>query len=253
MLWYKAWLDTRWRFLIGLGLLTVVALANVLSYPYVQGVMELALKAGSSSPVAHEIDRAAQLSSSFRGYVWAQVVHENLIFLWALFAVLLGADGPFSQRSGAVFTLSLPVSRRRLFTVRAATDLAELLLLALVPMLLIPLMAPVVGQSYAPADALVYSVAVFLGGAVFYCMTLLMSTLFEDRWKSIVLALAIVVVVQVCKDLLPAVTSFTPAGAMDGESYFRTGTLAWTGIAIWVAAAVALFHAAMRFIDARDY
>ena len=36
MLWYKAWLDTRWRFLLGLALLLVFACGTVVSFPTVQ-------------------------------------------------------------------------------------------------------------------------------------------------------------------------------------------------------------------------
>ena len=64
--------------------------------------------------------------------------------LLTLFAVLLGTGGLLSQASGggALFTLSLPVSRNRLLGVRAATGLAELLVLAFVPSLLLPLLSP---------------------------------------------------------------------------------------------------------------
>ena len=33
MLWYKSWLETRWRFLIGLVLLVCSAMFIVLAYP----------------------------------------------------------------------------------------------------------------------------------------------------------------------------------------------------------------------------
>ena len=35
MLWYKSWLETRWRFLIGLGLLLLSAGGIVYVYPQV--------------------------------------------------------------------------------------------------------------------------------------------------------------------------------------------------------------------------
>ena len=35
MLWYKSWLETRWRFLIGLVLLMLSAGGTVLTYPHV--------------------------------------------------------------------------------------------------------------------------------------------------------------------------------------------------------------------------
>jgi hypothetical protein len=67
-----------------------------------------------------EVREAAVLASSYRGYVWSQWYRQNLIQLWTIFAVILGTGGLLSQMSGGggLFTLSLPVSRRELLTVR---------------------------------------------------------------------------------------------------------------------------------------
>ena len=253
MLWYKAWRDTRWRFLIGLVILIGTALACVFAYPSVKGMLGIAIYGGPSDLVTQEIKWMAELSANLRGYIWAQFIRHNMYGLWTLFAVLLGAEGVFSRRSGAAFTLSLPVSRRRICSVRAATDLAELFLLALAPLLVITIAAPAIGNHYALADALVHGISIFVGGAVFYGLTLLLATVFEDRWRPILIALAVVIVVAVCRDLIPALAPFTPAGVMDGESYFRTGTLAWAGLFTWAAVAAATLYAAIRSIERRDY
>jgi hypothetical protein len=253
MLWYKAWRDTRWRFLIDLGILTGVTLANVLAYPSVRGLLEAGLVAGPSDLLAHEINWVAQVSSSFRGYVWVQLVRQNLFYLWTIFAVLLGAEGPFSQRTGAIFTLSLPVSRRRVCAVRAATDLGELCLLALIPMLLIPLAAPAVGYTYAFTDSLVHGVQILIGGAVFYCLALLLATIFDDRWRPIIITLAVAVVGNLCANFIAAAAPFNPASIMVGENYFRTGMPAWAGICIWPGVSAAMLYAAVRSIEARDF
>jgi len=42
MLWYKSWLETRWRFLIGLVLLMIVAAGTVFDYPAVAKLAPLA-------------------------------------------------------------------------------------------------------------------------------------------------------------------------------------------------------------------
>ena len=136
MLWYKAWRDTRWRFLIGLAILSITALGCVFAYPSVKGLLGVVIYGGPSEIITEELKWVAELSTNLRGYIWVQFIRHNMYFLWTLFAVLLGAEGVFSRRSGAPFTLSLPVSRRRVCAVRAATDLAELLLLALIPLLL---------------------------------------------------------------------------------------------------------------------
>jgi hypothetical protein len=253
MLWYKSWRDTRWRFLIGLGILTGTVLANVLAYPTVHSLPEAALPAGLSGQLVREINWVTQVSSSFRGYIWVQLVRQNVFYLWIVFAGLLGAEGPFSQRTGALFTLSLPVSRRRVCAVRAATDLAELGVLALVPMLLIPLAAPLVGYTYALADALVHGIQMFFGGTIFYCLALWLATIFGDRWRPIVITLAAAVLANLCANFIPALAPFSPATVMIGESYFRTGMPAWAGMCIWLGVSAAVLYAAVRSIEVRDF
>jgi hypothetical protein len=253
MLWHKAWIDTRWRFLIGLALLICIVFGNALAYSSVDGFLAGALAADPKSPFADKIGSIAQLSSSFPGFIWIQVISQNLCGLWIIFAVLLGADGLLPRRKGAIFTLALPVSRRRLFSVRAATDLAELFLLALIPMLLIPLSARAVEQSYGLADAMVYGLSLFLGGAVFYALARLLAVIFDDRWRSITITLALAFLVELCKAFIPIPGPLNPGVVMDGESYFRTGTPAWAGLFIWVGITVALLYAAVRSAEKRDY
>jgi hypothetical protein len=98
----------------------------------------------------------AALSGTYRGYVWAQWLRQNMTQMLALFAALLGTGGLLSQASGggALFTLSLPASRDRLLGVRAATGLAELLALAFLPSLVLPLLSPVVGETFSFVDVL---------------------------------------------------------------------------------------------------
>src|SRR4029078_10980853 len=93
-----------------------------------------------------------------RGYVWSQWFSQNLRQLWALFSIMLGTGGLLAQAAGggALFPLSLPVSRRGLLALRAATALAELGILAIFPSLLLPLLSPAVGQTYSFADAFVH-------------------------------------------------------------------------------------------------
>jgi ABC-type transport system involved in multi-copper enzyme maturation permease subunit len=242
-------MDTRWRFLIGLGVLTCSALAVVLGYSYVQEI----LAANSKGPLAAEISSVAQLSNTFRGYIWVQFIRQNLLQLWTVFAVLFGAEGLISQRRGALFMLSLPVSRGRLCAVRAATDLAELCVLALIPMLLISLVAPAAGHSYALADAAVHGFGIFAGGAVFYCLALLLATSFRDRWRPIVLSLAAAVMVYLGLRLMPALEPFGPVSVMAGDTYFRTGTPAWAALSAWLACSAAMLYLAVRNVVARDY
>jgi len=46
MFWHKSWFDTRWRFLIGLAVLTCAAIAVVLAYPRVKELLPLVPQGG---------------------------------------------------------------------------------------------------------------------------------------------------------------------------------------------------------------
>src|SRR5436309_7227925 len=121
MLWYKSWLETRWRFVIGLGLLMLSACGTVLAYPEVMKLMPMTPDLNLSGEIGRRIKEAAELSREYRGYVWSSWFRGNMPQMWVLFAVLLGTGGLLSQSSGggALFTLSLPTTRNRLLGVRA--------------------------------------------------------------------------------------------------------------------------------------
>jgi hypothetical protein len=256
MLWYKSWLETRWRFLIGLVLLVCSAAAIVIAYPR---LMKLLPPHVSSIEVSGELGRrireAAELSREYRGYVWSQWFRQNLAQTWTLFAALLGTGGLFAQTAsgGALFTLSLPVSRSRLLGVRAATGLAELLTLAVIPSLLIPLLSPAIGESYGVGSALVHSICLFIAGSVFFSLAFLLSTMFSDVWRPLLivvfLSTALSFVEQVFRDAWP----FAVFRVMSAEGYFRGDGLPWLGLLASAALSVAMLYAATMKLARQDF
>jgi hypothetical protein len=255
MLWYKAWLDTRWRFLAGLGLLVCASVAVVFAHAQVAKILPAAVRIDSTSELGREIAESAALLENYRSYIWSQWFRQNMRQLWALFAVLLGTGGLLAQhaRGGALFTLSLPVSRQRLLGTRAATALAELAALAFVPSLLLPVVSPAVGQSYPVGDALVYGTCIFVAGSMLFSLTFLLSTVFEDVWRPPLIVLCLTAVWSVLHQIagLPSATSLL--GLMTGETYFRTGTLPWIGLLSAATASAGLLYLATRNIARQDF
>ena len=152
MLWHKVWLETRSRFGIGLALLFILAAGSVFEYPVASRLITQADGSPvTNGPLGRVVADALAVQRDFRGFVWWQWHRQNLTQMWTLFAVLLGSGGLLSRgvSSGVLFTMSLPVSRNRLLGVRAATGLAELLVLAIVPTLLIVVLSPVIGERYS--------------------------------------------------------------------------------------------------------
>ena len=251
MLWHKSWLETRWRFLIGLGLLFCSASVMVFSYPQVLKLMPL-VPTNVGGALGEKIRESAELAQTFRGFVWSSWFRENDRQLVTLFAILLGTATLLWPSGGALFTLSLPVSRQRLLAVRAATGLAELFVLALLPTLLIPLLAPAIGQSYGVGAALVHGACLFIVAAVFFNFAFLLSTIFSDPWRPLLIAVAAAIALALVGRFIPF-TALNLFGVMSAESYFRHGTVPWVGLLAAGAIAAALYYAAVANLVRRDF
>jgi len=255
MLWYKAWLETRWRFLIGLAILTASACGTVFVYPQVMRLLPLAPSISVDGELGRRVQEAVQLSREYRGYIWSQWFRQNLIQTWTVFAALLGAGGLLSQSSGgaALYTLSMPASRSRVRGVRAAAGLTELFVLAAAPSLLITLLSPAVGDRYSVVDALAHSACLFFGGALFFALAVLLSTVFADIWRPLLIALALAAAVAICEQFVREVWPYGLFRLMSGEAYFRTGRLPWPGLLITSGATTALLYGAASSIARRDF
>ena len=253
MLWYKTWLETRWRFFIGLGLLVLSAGGVVYAYPE---VMKLLIPRASdldqSGPLGQRIKDAVELSRDYRGYVWSQWWRQNLTQMATFFAVILGSGGPYAQRS-ELFTLSLPVSRQRLVGVRALAGLGELLVIVVVSSLVIPLFSPSVEQTYGVVRALVHALCAFVASAAFFSLATLLSTSFSDIWRPLLIACAVAAVVWIAGQVVRELTPYSIFTVMNGEKYFRSGQVPWIGLVVTASLSAVMLYGAVTNIERRDF
>ena len=255
MLWYKSWLETRSRFLISLVIMMLTACGAVVAYPSVMKLVPLASTANPGGEIGRRIMENAQLMRDYRGYVWAQWTRQSLTQLGTFFAVLLGTGGLLSHSSGsaALFTLSMPASRNQLLGVRAATGLAQLLTLAILPALLISVLSPAVGQRYSVADAALHGVCFFVAGAAFFSLALLLSTIFSDWSRPILIACGVAVVLALFEQVVRGQWTYGIFRVMSGEDLFRTGRLPWLGLFGSAAAAAVMLFGATKFISRQEF
>ena len=256
MLWYKAWLDTRGRFLIGALVLPCAAIFMVLAYPRLVGLLPALPRVDAGGPLGRQIGEALELMRDYRGYVWSQWFRQTPTNAGALFAALLGTGGLVTSPAGggaALFTLSLPATRHRLIAVRAASGLAQWFALALASSLVIPLVSPIVGETYSVGNALVHGVCLFVGGSVIYSLALLLSTFFSDLWRPWLITLAATVPIASIEQMNPELSRFGLFGVMTGQYFFHTGSVPWLGLLAAGAVSAGLLYAAALIFDRRDF
>jgi ABC-type transport system involved in multi-copper enzyme maturation permease subunit len=257
MLWQKAWLETRWRFVSALIILTVLAGGTIFDYLATERLLPR-ISVTSPSPAAETtglagaIREAVEVQKDFRGFVWFNAFRQNMTQMGVLFAVLLGCGGLLSESSkgSALFTLSLPVTRKQLLGARTGLGLAQLLAISVIPPLAISVLAPLVGQRFSPVDALAHGLCIFVVAAVFFSLASFLSTLFGDIWRPLLITLGIACALAIASLAVPQVNIFS---VMNGEAYFRTGSLPWAGMLVSAVLATALLYSAAETLERRDF
>jgi hypothetical protein len=122
-----------------------------------------------------------------------------------------------------------------------------------VPSLLIPLLAPTIGQSYSVVDAVVHGLCLFVVAAVFFSLAFLLSTAFDDLWRPLLVACAVAVVLGVIELAAGDRAWFGPFHVMSAESYFRSGSIPWMGLIATTMVTAGMLYAATFSIAQRDY
>lgn len=242
---WKAWFETKDRFIGSLlvlsllGLFTVTrASATIAGWEHFHG--------GEHMPYAL--------------YVWLSLSHGYLQFLWIICAVILGLGGLLREQSlgttGA--TLALPIGRARILIVRAFVGSIEVMILALIPEIIVALLSPVTGHSYPFVQALLFASLIAGGGLVFYALAFLASHLFSSEYAAPSVALALTAAYYVLSKL-PHMGQISVFELMTGARYMNSSTYLLgpdypaVPVALSLCASAGLVAAAYMLVRRRDF
>src|SRR5258708_11466340 len=225
MLWYKAWLESQTRFLLGAVTIAGFCIGFVLFH----------------RDGARMFDRPP----TYVEYIWELVYKGYLRELFVLLTLLLGVGGLLRERDFGTsgFTLALPVSRLHLVSVRAGLGFAQVAALSLLPAIVIPALSPITGQLYPWSQAMQFAVLWAVAGALIFMIGFLASSLFGGEYTAPVVAFLGLLVYSVVADL-----PFFERHSLDihdimsgtGMSYFQPNESVLIGPLPWNALAVIL-------------
>jgi hypothetical protein len=239
-LFHKAWLESRARFLCALialcGLVATVVLVS------------RGFRSGYEARFPND-------PLPYTKYIWLAVFTYYLQGTWIIAAVLLGLGGVVREGASS-YTLALPVKRSQLIGSRCIVGIAESLIVATAPALLIPVLSPFVGQTYSWQQAILLSLLMDVAGAVFFGFGLLLSATFKGEFTAPVIALCAVGVyfVGIRARWLHA---FSVLDVMSGDDYvngvYSLVGVPWVGVFCSLAVAALLFIASKEMIRLRDF
>jgi ABC-2 type transport system permease protein len=238
MLWYKAWLETRSRFLI--SLIGMVALCSLF--------------------VVHgDRDAIYEVSTDYYNFVLF-AGHEILTMMWVLAVTLIMMGGLLREKAAgsSTFTLALPVSRKRLMMVRICTGLIQAAMLAIVPWLAMYSAGSIFGKTHSVTQAAYYLVLLLGGGLLFFAIAVLLSSLIGGEYTAPVVSFGVVIMTAVALSGA-AQRRYSPWAFMTGSEYLNRQTnllslpIPWLQTVIYVLVAGLLLAIAVRIIEQQEF
>lgn len=184
MLLYKAWLESRTRFL-----LSFVAMAGL------TGVFVFFNHDVRNAVTDHDV--------SYAEYIWKGVFKGQLRDIYVVLALLLGMGGLGREQAHgtAEYTLALPVSRWHLIAVRGLAGVIEVTVMSFLPASLVPALSPFVHEFYSWGQALPFAVLWTVGGVLIFAMGFLTSVLFSGEYSAPIAAIIFLFVYSITTDL----------------------------------------------------
>jgi ABC-type transport system involved in multi-copper enzyme maturation permease subunit len=246
MLWYKAWRESRIRFLLILLFVVYYCISGVLTE---RGER---LRPSTFTPESYDV------------YINLIYVGRYAFYFLGFFLPLLSMGGLLREnaRGTAALSLSLPVSRRRLAGVRATLGLLQMAVLAFLPSILIPGLSPLVRESYPISAALHFGLLRVICGMSFFALTFVFSTLFAGEYTALVLGaisnLSIVAITQSLPHRFSMAWIMGGAPALDtpAEIHNFTGLpqpFAWFSLLVVAIVGMSLFALAARITNHHDF
>jgi ABC-2 type transport system permease protein len=179
--------------------------------------------------------------------------------LWIACAFILGLGGVWRERATGVatFTLSLPVTRKRLVLTRAAVAIVQAFVIALVPCLLIPMFSAMTGYHYPVAQSFGFALLLATGGLVFVGLSILLSSLFDGEYTAFVFGLcAIATTFFVFK--ARSLHRWSIFDLMSGARHIDPSThllnsVPWLGLSISVLISALLVITSVQITHSRDF
>jgi ABC-type transport system involved in multi-copper enzyme maturation permease subunit len=240
MLWYKAWIETRARFLVCLAVM-LLPVYNFL-------VWKKLLLPGETD------DRFFYLKTLF-GY------HFGAALIWIFSAILLGLGGLARERAigSSSLTLTLPVSRMYLVCVRVAVGMFQAMTLAIVPWFSYFCISFFRRTPFSISQAAGCILILLCGGAVYFAASILISSIVEGEYTAAAVAYGLVILAVVLSEHVAMLKGMSPLDLVTGAAYIDKQTslfsagLPWATILGCLSVAASMVVLSIAITRWRDF
>ena len=259
MLFYKAWLESRFRFLAGLVVITSVCTLYIRLRPtLIPGwISDLQNPHWSGRP------RWLYLGvHDLNFYAWHFLYENKLQQAWVLFAILLAFGGLLRERQigTSAFSLGLPVTRSRWLLTRMFVAAAESLLLAFAAVIVVRLASWSIHEPYGASQILAHCLLIAVSGVVFLALGAIFSTVIPGEHMAlpatlVVLGIPYLFIQEYVREAAPKewMSWIDISHVMAGPPHLTWANVPWLGVAVSLLLAAFLSFLAIRIGESLEY
>lgn len=262
MLFYKAWVETRVRFVAGLIAAAIICIFYLEQHAWLVQMWS----ADMQNPRGYHLKWMPLGIHEYGWYLWHYLYDNYLQQVWALFAILFAFGGLVRERNGGsvLFSLGLPVSRRRWLFTRLAVTLLQSIALSLFAVGVVVIGSRVIHQSnYSLAQLFLHSALMVAAGVLIIVFGNLCYSLFPGNYLSLILTLVVLgapylwiqTYMQHMRDQGRAtwLSYFDFAHSMAGPWQLSWGTVPWAPLLVMWLLTASILTVTVTYGDRLDY
>lgn len=246
---FKAWRESRGRFLLSAALLVAICVVGVF---------------WRSSLMKVFVPSESFVGAPYVGYIYRLVYSGTARGLFTILVMVLALGGlPHERLHRSVgFTLALPVSRARLVGVLALVGLGQVAVLSALPLLLLTMCSWLAHVAYPLEQMVRFGLLWFAGGSVFFAVAFLSAALFRSEYAALAVSFVFMIFYPIAVMFPPFnryplnihhVMSGLAMPYFDARRALLVGAPPWALLATMMAMAGALVVSAVQITRFRDY
>jgi ABC-type transport system involved in multi-copper enzyme maturation permease subunit len=259
MLFYKAWLESKLRFLVGVAAVTAVCTLYIRLRPILIAgwIVDLQNPRWSGRPAwlylgIHDLNF----------YAWHFLFENKLQQVWVLFAILLSFGGLLREKEQgtSTFSLSLPVSRNRWLMTRMLVAAAESILLGSTAAIVVALVSWSIHEPYPVSQVIAHCLLIVTAGAVFLALGAVFSTLIRGEHMAlsitlVVLGVPYLFIQEYVREAAPNAWVYRVdiSHVMAGPPQLTWATTPWFGLAVSLLLAICFLFVAAKIGESTEY
>ena len=246
-IFYKEWLESKWKLITGTIVLTVLSLVNVIVYPWIHTFMTPDMARLMESMLHEmmpfiEVPNLVPMFDSWNTYLYGSWISKTLYQTMAIF-ILVTASPLFAgeESKGTLeFLWSKPISTFRIVSAKYFVNVSELLIIALISTFILYPASLIMGEKFDAALFTLGLVQAIPGYIMLFSIAFLTSVLFKDSIKAMVSS-AILFAIMSVPSFLTDYRHLSIFRILQGFNLLAKESIMWPAIIILIFVSAVLF------------